>query len=58
MAKRTPPHNLEPSTTAAQVVTTVNGVATWFGNAVLLIENGATVPADTPIGTIILEKAV
>ena len=55
--KRRPPHNTEPSTTDAKVVTTVNGVAAWFGNAVLLIENGASVPTDTPIGTIIIEKA-
>lgn len=56
--KRVPPYNLEPATTDAQVVTTVGGVTTWFGNAVLLIEHGASVPAGTPIGTIILEKAV
>jgi hypothetical protein len=56
--KRVPPHNTEPSATDAQVITTVSGIAAWFGNAVLLIENGASVPADTPIGTIILEKAV
>jgi hypothetical protein len=56
--KRLPPHNVEPSATDAQVITTVDGIATWFGNAVLLLENGASVPTDTPIGTIILEKAV
>lgn len=56
--KRRPPHNIEPSANEAQVITTVDGVTTWFGNAVDLIEHGASVSADTPIGTIIFEKAV
>lgn len=57
--KRLRPHAVEPSAAAqAQVLTTVAGFTTWFGAPCLLIENGASVPADTPARTLIFEKAV
>jgi hypothetical protein len=57
--KRRPPHNLEPSADAtAQVLTTKDGVSTWYGTPCLLIAHGASVPAGTPVRTLIFEKAV
>lgn len=54
---RVKPHQHEPGQ-EGQVLTTVAGEAVWLAPNVLLIDNGATVPADTPVGTIIFEKGV
>lgn len=56
--KRVLPHGVEPSTTDGDRLATVDGVTAWAAKETLLLENGASVPGGTAIGTLIFEKAV
>lgn len=51
------PHQIEPSTTDGQVLTTMDGETKWLTWPTLLLENGGSVPVDTEVGTLIFEKA-
>lgn len=51
------PDALPSGGSSAKVLTTqADGSSAWFGNVSLLLENGATVPEGTPVGTIVFQK--